>query len=151
MPNKISKYQFLFDKSVVILSDSALVEKGTTEREYEGRNGRLTSPDTRQKRCEQHGKVTVRIASFVGSKVIQRLVKHGLLCLTTPWIASMIDEWVGHWQGKTEVLGDKMLSCQPVHHMSPHELSWNRTHTYAVKCWQKNRTNRGNLWVCKSV
>jgi len=91
-----------------------------------------------KKRCEQHDKVAVRIASFVGSKVIQRLVRHGeVLYLKTPWIASMIDEWVGHWQGKTEVLGEKMLSCQPVHQMSPHGLSWNRTHNYAVKCWRK--------------
>jgi hypothetical protein len=41
-------------------------------------------------------------ASFVGSKIIQRLVRHGkVLYLTTPWMASMIDE---RWEGKTEVL-----------------------------------------------
>jgi hypothetical protein len=49
MPNKISKYQFFFDKSVVILSDTELVEKKAKEQEYERCNGRPTSPDTRQK------------------------------------------------------------------------------------------------------
>jgi hypothetical protein len=91
-----------------------------------------------KKKSEQHGKVTVRIASFVGSKIIQRLVRRAkVLHWTTPWIASMIDEWVWHWQRKTEVQGRKMLSCQPVYQMSSHGLSWNRTNTYAVKCWRK--------------
>jgi len=38
-----------------------------------------------KKRSEQHFKVTVRIASFVGSKVVQGLVRHGQVsCLTIP-------------------------------------------------------------------
>jgi hypothetical protein len=35
MPNKISKYRFFFDKSVVILSDTELVEKKAKEQENE--------------------------------------------------------------------------------------------------------------------
>jgi hypothetical protein len=76
MPNKISKHQFFFDKSVVTFSDTELVEEKAKEQEYERRNGRPTSLDTRQKKSEQHGKVTIRIASFVGSKITQRLVRH---------------------------------------------------------------------------
>jgi hypothetical protein len=50
MPNKLSKYQFFSDKSVVILGDTELVEKKAKEQEYERCNGRPTSPDTRQKK-----------------------------------------------------------------------------------------------------
>jgi hypothetical protein len=50
MPNKISKYQFVFDKSVVILSDTELVEKKAKGQEYERCNGNPTRPDTRQKK-----------------------------------------------------------------------------------------------------
>jgi len=50
MPNKISKYQFFFDKSVVTLTDIELVEKRAKEREYERCNGRTASSDTRQKK-----------------------------------------------------------------------------------------------------
>jgi len=38
-----------------------------------------------KKKSEQHGKVTIRITSFVGSKIIQRLVRHAkVLYLMTP-------------------------------------------------------------------
>jgi hypothetical protein len=91
-----------------------------------------------KKRSEQHFKVTVRIASFVGSKVVQGLVRHGQVsCLTIPWIASMIDEWVWYWQGKTEVLGKKNPFVPTCITKVPHGLSWNRTRTYATKCWRK--------------
>ena len=76
------------------------------------------------KRCEHSDKVTVKIVSFVESKIIQRLVsQEKVFYLTTPWIdyiASMIDgslvQW--YWQGMTKVLGGEMLSCQLLHQKS---------------------------------